>query len=303
MRSIDDTRWVWYPFVPFKEVYVARHFAVSTTGRRIVGRFDRGVELVEGLLALCREQRVAAGEVRALGRITNVELTQFDDRVRGYRAPRLIKVPLELVQLYGNVSSLGGELVLRAHATLLRDDFEIGGGLTVIAGQLVKAVAYSVEFVIEAFDDLALTRELDRDLGLPILSVGGASAGAAGAPKPTPPPPVAWGSGGLQPSPALGGVGDNDEPLQPPRRTPREPALDDDGDVGDKPLRLGDWIEHPRFGRCHVQRIDDDEERITVRLENQRLIVLGLEVLKLSFVTEDEGHQIFKAQARIQPIK
>ncbi len=49
----------------------------------------------------------------------------------------------------------------------------------------------------------------------------------------------------------------------------------------DEPLRPGDVIEHPKFGRCEVERIEGDAEFAQVRLRNQRLVRLSLDVLTL----------------------
>jgi hypothetical protein len=65
-------------------------------------------------------------------------------------------------------------------------------------------------------------------------------------------------------------------------------------DDADSTLHLGDILEHPRFGRCEVQRIDRDEERIAVRLENGRIVELGLEVLSLERLRTEGDRQHFR---------
>lgn len=304
-------------------------FAVSQRGRRIVGRFSRGVEIVEGLLALCREQKIHAGELRGLGHLISAEIAQFDEKGRSFRPPRSLKTPVELIHLYGNISMLGGEIVLRAQASLLRDDSEVGGGLTVLGGQLVRGVAHSVEFVVEAFDDLTMRRELDAEAGLPVLVVAEKAEEKPqrlrevedGRERKTPGgirannEPAPMGATAIDANGNLVSFGraprvsipepkafqsplDDNTPLERPKKIAAEHEVDDGVAETDKEIHVGDWLEHPRFGRCHVQRIDDDEDRVTVRLENQRLIVLGLEVLKVEFLREESGQQFFKVQPR-----
>jgi hypothetical protein len=60
-----------------------------------------------------------------------------------------------------------------------------------------------------------------------------------------------------------------------------------------RPVRTGDILEHAQFGRCVVQRVDSDQETVSVRLRNGRLVRLNLEVLRLRFQGEEDGHQIF----------
>jgi predicted DNA-binding protein with PD1-like motif len=303
---------------------VGLKFAVSGAGRRIVGRFSRGVEIVDAILALCREQKLFAGELRGMGHLMSAEIAQFDEKGRSFRPPRSLNTPVELIHLYGNISTLGGEIVLRAQASLLRDDTEVGGGLTVLGGQLVRGVAHSVEFVIEAFDDLNMRRELDAEAGLPVLVV---EAKAQPAERPAHKrrdleesaarrEPAAGGATAIDangnlvsfgraarsfvepPRPFVSPLDDN-TPLERPKRIPSTSEQTDDGIVEtDREIQIGDWLEHPRFGRCLVQRIDDEEDRVTVRLENQRLIVLGLEVLTIEFLSEVNGQQVFRVQPR-----
>jgi hypothetical protein len=59
----------------------------------------------------------------------------------------------------------------------------------------------------------------------------------------------------------------------------------------------GDWIEHPKFGRCQVERVEGDYEFVSVRLRNQRLIRLSLDVLELLPVGEEPGgRRLFRAE-------
>ncbi|HXU70119.1 MAG TPA: hypothetical protein VN947_12370, partial [Polyangia bacterium] len=59
----------------------------------------------------------------------------------------------------------------------------------------------------------------------------------------------------------------------------------------------GDFIDHPKFGRCAVERVDGDYEFVTARLRNQRLIRLSLDVLTLIFAGQENGKNIFRAVA------
>ena len=62
-----------------------------------------------------------------------------------------------------------------------------------------------------------------------------------------------------------------------------------------RPIRVGDILDHSKFGPCVIQRIDADMEYATVRLRNNRLVRLNLEVLRLRFDREEDGHQVFNA--------
>lgn len=62
----------------------------------------------------------------------------------------------------------------------------------------------------------------------------------------------------------------------------------------DVELRIGDVIEHPKFGRCSVERLEGDGEFAHVRLRNARLVRLSLEVLKLT-LTVGGPPRVFRA--------
>ena len=62
-------------------------------------------------------------------------------------------------------------------------------------------------------------------------------------------------------------------------------------------VRPGDFIDHPKFGRCAVERVDGDYEFVTARLRNQRLIRLSLDVLTLIPAGVEDGKNVFRAVA------
>ena len=62
-------------------------------------------------------------------------------------------------------------------------------------------------------------------------------------------------------------------------------------------VQAGDYIDHPKFGRCAVERVDGDMEFVTARLRNQRLIRLSLEVLTLIPAGQADGKNLFRAVA------
>ena len=58
----------------------------------------------------------------------------------------------------------------------------------------------------------------------------------------------------------------------------------------------GDYIDHPKFGRCQVERIEGDYEFVSARLRNQRLIRLSLDVITLHLVGREGERQLFRAE-------
>jgi hypothetical protein len=81
---------------------------------------------------------------------------------------------------------------------------------------------------------------------------------------------------------------DKDEALDPDPLPSGAPA-------GEVHIRAGDLIDHPKFGRVQVERVDGDQEYVSARLRNQRLIRLSLEVLQLVPAGQADGKNLFRA--------
>ena len=65
----------------------------------------------------------------------------------------------------------------------------------------------------------------------------------------------------------------------------------------DQPLKPGDLLDHPKFGRCEVLRVDDGEERVSVKLANGRFVELGLAVLHLEYLRSEGTRELYRVHA------
>jgi hypothetical protein len=281
--------------------------AESRRGRRIVGRLDRGRDLFEGLLAVCRERGVRCGELRALGSLERVEVAEYDQDQKVWKRGRTFTAGgLELLNLTGNISERDGGLTLHAHATLMRDR---DNGVEIIGGHLVSASVFALEFVIEAYDDLLLRRATDPATGLTLwneaIPLGGGPDERPAAPparaahpaepereetrpiRMEPPRPLKTASAPSSVSPTWSQV------AEASAAKPAPAATDDEVEDAVSP---GDVILHPTFGRCEVQRIEGAYEFAHVRLRNGRLVRLSLDVIKLSPAGKESDHRIYRAR-------
>jgi predicted DNA-binding protein with PD1-like motif len=260
----------------------------SSRGRRLVGRIDRGADLAGALLDLAASRAVRAAEVRASGALEELELRWFDQRARAWR-PRKLFDPVQLVQLHGTIAERperGGRPILDAYVLVSTAPSERDSGVILHGGQLVRARVYSVEFVVDSFDDLTLRRAPDRSLGLDVLRLA-APVGTAEEVVEAPAaiaPAVAEAPSWADVARASAGGTVEQEPVE---------------DLTEDPVGAGDVIEHPRFGRCVVERIEGDAEFAQVRLRNMRLIRLSLDVLTLvRDGAEPDGARRFRAEVR-----
>jgi predicted DNA-binding protein with PD1-like motif len=273
----------------------------SRSLRRLVGRLDRGVSLFDAVLEVCRAHRVRTGELRALGSFESVEVAEYDQAQKSWKPARSFAGGMEILNLTGNVSERAGQLALHCHASLMR---ERDNGVEILGGHVVAARVFAVEFVLEAFDDVILRRSVDAATGLALWSEAlaldaPAAEGAAApdedeAPLPSPVAPPA-------PLPAASSIPSasaswSDVAAASARRS-AAPVVDADDASGEDPnLEPGDILIHPTFGRCEVQRIEGGYEFAHVRLKNNRLVRLSLEILKVVPAGTEGGHRVFRAR-------
>jgi predicted DNA-binding protein with PD1-like motif len=293
--------------------------AESFRGRRFVGRLDRGVDLFGSLLQLCRERHITTCELRAIGSLEAVELSDYDQAGKAWRPARKFSGGFELLQLTGNVSEKDGQLTVHAHASLMRDR---DTGIELLGGHVVAARVFAVEFVLECFDDVLLRRANDDATGLtlwreavalpnaapvtPPLAASAPAAPAVAAPaaaakaEPQPPPartvPVAPPSATTLVPESAGAPGWAEVAAASAQRP--APAADPMAGIAsdaDDPIKLGDIIEHPKFGRGDVQRLEGADEYVHVRIASGRLVRLSLDVLKLTMVRREGKRRVFRA--------
>jgi predicted DNA-binding protein with PD1-like motif len=258
--------------------------AESRRGRRLVGRLDKGTEILDVLAEVCRNHQVRAAEVRAIGSLEQVVLSEYDQRARQYKPGRRFDAQFEIVALNGNISEKDGKLFVHAKVSLSR---ERDNGIELIGGQLQSGRVFAVEFVIDVFEDLLLRRGPDAQTGLALWREAISLAETPPESQPPKPPAVPFEAPAKTSWDDVVAASDA-RPAQPEEEPPQLPEED-------VRVAAGDLIDHPKFGRCVVERIEGDYEFVSARLRNQRLIRLSLDVLRLLPAGEDGGKRLFRA--------
>lgn len=279
--------------------------AESTRTRHLVGRLDRGADILTQLVEVCRAWRVHAGVLRAVGSLEDAVVGAWDQHARAPSTPRRFAAPVELLALNATISEANGAPSLHAFASLSRSG---DNGIELLGGRLVSGKVFACEFVIDAYDDLTVPAVVDANTGLSLWQPRETVATEAPAPtfeapaktswsdvvaasttatedKTQQPPSQQWASSSSVASGGRASARDNDENDAP---LPNPPS-------SDLVIRPGDLIDHPKFGRITVERIDGDQEFVSARMRNQRLIRLSLEVLSLQPAGQEDGKTLFKA--------
>jgi predicted DNA-binding protein with PD1-like motif len=261
-----------------------------------VGQLTRGQDLYRALLAVCQERSVRCASVQAQGVVDEVELACYEADDRAMGRPRRLSGVSQLLSATGLVAEHEGQLHLELSLVLARHR---DSGMEVLGGVCTSARVLSCQFVIEALDDLVLRRGRDRGTGL--LQLQQAFSAGDGSSPGEPSASAREGSSPNAREPSdPGKLSWADAVMESVRAADSEVEEEPVGIEHLRPVKVGDILDHQKFGRCLVQRVDADQEYVTVRLRNSRLVRLNLEVLNLRYTGDDEdGHQVFTTSPQI----
>jgi len=125
--------------------------------------FDKGAEVMAGLLQFAREHRLIGGAVSGIGAVSDAELAFFDRQKKEYRHFPVAQ-QAEVLSLTGNLALRDKEPFFHVHAVLGLPDGATRGG------HLFKAHVWPTLEVVLTTWTTSVPRKLDRESGLPLLS-------------------------------------------------------------------------------------------------------------------------------------
>lgn len=135
----------------------------AKSGQIITGRLDRGDKLPDALLEVCKAKGVKAGWIFAIGAVSKISVMTYEQDRKEYTAPIEKQGDYEILSLMGNISILEGKEFLHLHVV----SAQIGDrGTDIVAGHLVKAEVFALEFLILPMEGVELIRQLDEATGL-----------------------------------------------------------------------------------------------------------------------------------------
>jgi len=267
----------------------------SRGARKIIGRLERGDELLTALRSLNESHGVRFGWVSGLGAIESIELWEYDQAAQVYREPQHFNTPMEILSIVGNLSLKDDQAFAHVHATVSR---ETPSGIEVIGGHVNSARVFACEFYVECFDDVDAHRFRDPQTGLWLWS----HEGCTDTPKITTSDSVtSWkqatvaaAAENMARAAALPVQDSWASAVQTAKKvfveTERTKAVET---LAPSAMRRGDWVEHPRFGRCTVEaRLTDGALRI--RLADGTRKVIKSDFFELQDVREEKGKRVFK---------
>lgn len=252
--------------------------------RRFLGRLDPGQDLIAGIRTVCRENGVQTGWVQAWGLVGNPLVSRAAPEGRTLAAPEVREGVFLVPVLAGSIARCNDDVDLRLAGT----GTPVAGGEP-WSGVLLGAEVVHVEFWLLAGDDVVLFRDEDDPTGLGpfVTAMPGRPAPATALAHGTPASPAT-----IQ-VPAVPAASAPAAP--PPLRKPPEEA--DASDLYVLEMEVGDYLEHPRFGKCRILAAHEDD-KVTIRLDNGKHVDLSLSVLRVLPPKMQGSRKVFPVELR-----
>lgn len=115
-------------------------------GNRYLVRMDPGDEVLTKLTEFCKTEKIALGEVRALGAANDLVLGVYDVQLKKYFSKEYTGA-YEITSLFGTITEKDGEVYLHLHLAAS------GADGTAVGGHLNKAViSGTLEMVVEPME-------------------------------------------------------------------------------------------------------------------------------------------------------
>ena len=130
--------------------------------KKVFVRIDKGEEIVETLKQLCKDLDIKAGTITGIGATDKAAISLFDMKTKKYHLKEFVG-DHEIAQVYGNISTMNGEVYLHLHITLGNSEHMS------FAGHLTSAVVSATfECVIDIING-EINREFDENIKLNLL--------------------------------------------------------------------------------------------------------------------------------------
>ncbi|GAF23801.1 MULTISPECIES: PPC domain-containing DNA-binding protein [Shouchella] len=145
---------------------------IATNNQVLYGSLGVGDDLMDGILAICKEHQIHSGMVTCIGSLDKTGFTVFKvnekNRPDGYADPFTIHEPVELIQATGFIcQDESGDLDMHLHGLVERMDGSIH------AGHFLRGynkVCITVEFTLIHSHDVTAIRKYNAALNYKTIS-------------------------------------------------------------------------------------------------------------------------------------
>lgn len=134
-------------------------YSYKRIGNKYIVSIDNHAEMVNVLTVFCEDKGIKSGSISGIGAIDKLALRFFNPVTKAY-VDRTFNEQMEISNLTGNISSMGGKTYLHLHITVGRSDY------SALAGHLLTATLNGAgEFVVEDYGE-TIMRIYNEELGL-----------------------------------------------------------------------------------------------------------------------------------------
>lgn len=128
-------------------------------GNTIIARIDKNEEIIERLLAICKEEKVTLANVNALGAVGEFQVGLFNTKEKKYYSTKY-EGDFEIVSLTGSITTKQGELYNHIHMSAADQENKVYGGHLNYA-----KVSATCEMFIQVIEG-KVEREFNEEVGL-----------------------------------------------------------------------------------------------------------------------------------------
>ena len=137
--------------------------------RTIIGQFQHGTDLLEGLTQLVQKENIRCGRIHGIGATTHAIVAYYDQSAKKYNSMEF-KGGMEILNLQGNVSIRDGKPFVHVHILLSDPHGKVFGGHLMPGTKL-----WACEVFIDEFEGEELVRGQDERTGLFLWKTGNLS--------------------------------------------------------------------------------------------------------------------------------
>ena len=127
-------------------------------------RLEKGDKVIESLVGFCRKKKIICGFFNGIGASSYTKLMHYDSGAKKYSS-RIIKSPLEIVSLSGNVTLMDNDQYLHCHACLSDKNMKV------YAGHLKEAIISATCEILLITSDASVKRRYDDKIGLNLMDL------------------------------------------------------------------------------------------------------------------------------------
>ena len=138
-------------------------FVKVKDGRKFIGRFNVGEDVLVELNKFCEKHKIKLGVFNLIGALKAVKLGYYDQIKKKYVYCLSLKKKLEIASCMGNISLKDGKNIVHAHITLADLKGHTFGGHLLEGSEI-----FAAEFFIQELLGAKLERVHENLTGLPL---------------------------------------------------------------------------------------------------------------------------------------